>query len=46
LISDIQTTGENKLMENSISPGDFTDLIYQLEQFELDLKGTLNIAEG
>jgi len=46
LVDDIQTTGENKLMESSLSPGDFTDLIYQLDQIELDLKGTLNIAEN
>ena len=46
LIDDIETTAENKVMEGSVATGEFNDLVINLEQMELDLKGTLQILQN
>ena len=46
IIDDIETAGGTKIMEGSLQPADFTDLIEQLEQIAMDLKGSLRIVEN
>jgi len=43
LVDDIETNGSLKLMESSLTPDDFTELMAQLDQIGLDLRGTLQI---